>query len=413
MVQRRGSTIAHDPTAATPFHRPDDRFLPLRVEDLVAAISADERRFGPGAAATPAVARAMREVIEQESAGFAQALEERYASFNPDRDTILLNSVAAARTPAGYGDLLGRLRYLLTKANFEELDDVQIDAVVRIACSHGLRIRLNPERVEALMVWVRGRGELMRRHRTWRSPIRGRPQLTEVYRRLVFIARLRDDPHVLIKMFKEIPVEDVEALLPHAEVETTWWDHLTALGGGTGPMWTTTTKLLGAGALVALGQAIWVVLLGLGMVAWRLVVGYRRVRQERSAQRTRNLYFQNLTNNAGAIGTLASMISQEELKEALVLYATCAGLAEPPDSEQAVARRIATFLRERFNVRATFDLLDAVRTLRRLGLWLDEERFRVAPCEAAVQRLHEHWLARRTLNVHEQFCAAQGAEQFA
>ena len=381
--------LAVDPTAGIEVHQPDDRFVPIQPGELVAALSRDAARFGTCAAELRPLAELLQSVLAQEAAAFERTLLELYSPFNPDRDTLALTDLSAARTPQNYSELAGRLERLFDKANFERLSEVQIAAAIRAANTHGLKVRLRPERVETLAVWVRGRGTAERRVRTWRSPLRPERRVVPVYRRLAVVARLRDDPNVLLKMFKEIPIEDVEALLPHAEVEMNWFDRVKMFSGGAGALGSTATKVFG---VLALTKLLWVVTIGLATLMVRTFLGYRRARINRDWQRTRHLYYQNLANNAGVIHKLVAMIAQEELKEALLAYAFCAApgstaLRKPEELD----RRIETYLLQRFGAQVDFDGPDAIRTLERLELWNDRTALRVVPPQQALGRLRQRW----------------------
>ncbi len=403
------ATLSRDPTARTETHRPDDRFIPIRPDELTAALSADAEHFGPLAACLPQLAAALTAVIDQEAITLERDLLARYAAFNPDRDTLPLASPLQRRTPEGYADLQRRLAYILNKANFEYLDDIQVAAAVRAATTHGFHVRLYPERIQHLAVWVRGRGTVERRRRTWRAPIAGRPVTLPVFRRLVVIAQLRDDPHVLVKMFKEIPIADVEALLPHADVEMNWWDRATLIGSGGGTLWTLAAKLLTA-AGTALANLLWVLLLPLVILMWRTFMGYRRARLHRTSQRTSHLYFQNLSNNAAALHALIAMIADEEIKEALLLYAFSSLETQRPRGPQQLTERIEQYLAGRFGARVDFDFADAAATLERLGLWQERASLRPLPPEGAIEALKSHWWLRRTEDCHLRMIAAASGE---
>jgi len=102
-----------------------------------------------------------------------------------------------------------------------------------------------------------------------------------------------------------------------------WLDRLKLASGGAGLVGSTAGKVLGLGALVV-SRLLWILLVGAGALCVRTVLGYRNVRARRDLQRTSNLYYQNLANNAGVIHSLISMVAQEEFKEALLAYAACA-----------------------------------------------------------------------------------------
>lgn len=396
------NTLARDPTVETAFHVPDDHFIPVSGADLVRTMSADRCTFGPGAGELCGVADALRQVVEQETGEFERELADLYAAFNPDRDTVPTRETDALRTRRGYAELAQRLDHLMRKANFERLDDVQIDAAVALANSHGLRVRLHPERIESLSIWVRGRATTEREVRTLRRPIRGEVRKFAVYRRLAVAARLRDDPNVVLKLFKDIPIADLEALLPHAEVTMSWFDRVRIWGGGAGTLGTTATKLLSATATLAvLSKLLWVILFGLATLTVRTLLGYRRARINRDWQRTRHLYYQNLSNNAGVVHSVIDMIAQEELKEALLAYAFCAA-ADPVDSPADLQGRVEGYVATHFGATFDFDVSDALETLTRLDLWEDADAMRVVPPAVLRARLERHWHERRSHDYHRQ-----------
>ncbi len=390
-----------EPTVS--LHHVDNRFLPLRVGDLVRALQGDATRFGALAAALPGVATAIRDVIEQEACRFESNLVEQYDLFNPDRETVLPDDAERQATHETYLMLLGQLDYLLEKANFEQLDDVQIASAIRAANSHGLKVRIQPEKVEHIALWVRGHGQQTKWFRTLRAPLKGEHRCYDLYRRLAVIVRLKGEEHLLVKIFKDIPQADIEALLPHAEVQMTLWDRVVMLGSGAGVAGTTGMKLFGLVAkAAALTQALWVLLIGLGTIAIRTALGYRRAHQTRNSQRTEHLYFQNLSNNAGAIHAIIGMITEEEVKEAVLGYAFCRSQIDPVRSEDEFRSRIEAYLQSRFGIEMDFDAPDAIETLDRLDLWEDRDTFDVLPPNEAITRLKEHWNGRKTVDYHLQ-----------
>lgn len=399
MIANHPSPIARDPTAQTETHHVDDRFVPIRVSHLAEELIEMARTAGVPVETSRSLLAAMQAVIDQEANAFEGELMDLYSPYSPDRETIPGPNDFAARTPAGYALLHAKLAYLMDKANFTRLDDVQIDRALDVAASHGLRVRLDPERIESLSLWVRGAGEIERVRRTWRHPIRGVRERLPVFHRLAVVGRLKDDPHVLLKFFKDIPEEDVEALLPHAEISMTWTDRCLMVSGGMGALGPTFLKIISVG-LAAVGTFFWTLTIGLGLFMWRTFHGYRRTRFRRDSQRTRHLYYQNLSNNAGTIYTLISLIAQEEWKEAAIGYFVCATAKTPLRTAEEFKMQAAEFLREKFGVRVDFDSPDAMASLERFGLWADRNAFAVLPADQAVSRLHEHWVERRSALHH-------------
>ncbi|QOJ15456.1 MAG: DUF3754 domain-containing protein [Planctomycetia bacterium] len=398
----RYAELAADPTLTTDCHGIDDRFVPVRVSDLAAALSALAREAGESPADCELVIAGMTLLAEQEAAALLRDTGEMYAPFNPDRDTLPRAKYAQMRSLNGYRAMNHRIRYVLEKANFEQLEDVHIDEALRAASAHGLVVRLDPDLVEEFALFVRGRGRVPLVRRSWRHPWRGVPETTAVYRRLVLVARLKDDPNVLVKMFKDIPAADVDALLPHANASMSWLDRTFMISGGVGTLGTTASqvvKFLSTGLLVA-SRMLWLLLFGCVMLTWRVFNGYRRARVTRDWHRTRHLYYQNVANNFGVISLLVTMISQEEQKEALLAYfAALLGRGHFEHSAQ-LRESVDELLRRHFGASVQFDLADALETLDRYGLWENREALcPLSPAEAAA-RLHALWVARISEGYH-------------
>lgn len=364
--------------------RPDDRFIPIRARDLARRLAEVAPQFGLSRREVELFATALEQVIDRETGAFERGLADAYARFNPDRDTRPIDDEDLA--DADYATICGQLSVLLDKANYEELNDVEIARAVLKAGKRNLAVRVDPSRIEFLRVWVRGRGEEVKiQRRRWR-PWQTQAYQVSVFRRLVFVARLKDQAHVILKLFKDIPEADVEALLPHAEVTMSLWDRIKLLSTGAGTLGVTATKLLKiAIGFAALWKLAWILLLGMGTLAVRSILGYRNARMSRDWQRTRHLYFQNLGNNASALQLLVAKVKQEEFKEVLLAYL----LAQhtPKGGEQpSLCDRVEQFLREQFDVEVDFDIADAEHKLDALGLRSDA---RVLPIRDAIASLEQ------------------------
>lgn len=390
----------------------DDRFIPVRVRYLVETVAKDCRQFG-GDDPDPmrALADIMADIIDQEATAFERKLADLYAPYNPDRDTIPAPHEQAATNDADQRRRLSRrLEYLLDKANFQKLSDVQIQDAIRAANTYGLTVRLNPEAVEEMSLWVRGRTGVELHRRTLRHPLKGVVRKLSVYRRLAVVARLKDDPFLSLKLFKDIPITDLEALLPHAEVRMNWFDRLRVVGGGVGVVGSTAIKILKVGtAVAAFGQVIWVLLAGAILLCFRAVMGYRSARTRRDSQRTHHLYYKNLANNDGAIHSLLSMIVQEEVKEAFLAYMMCHAAHKskgsdrsPITNDQALGNAVESYIQKQFGCRIDFDTDDALESITRLGLWNDRAKYRVMDIAPAIKHLQECWCERRSWDYHEQ-----------
>ncbi|MEM1186218.1 MAG: DUF3754 domain-containing protein [Planctomycetota bacterium] len=377
--------------------QPDNRFIPVRAEDLAHAIASDETRFGAFAPHADAFVEALDRVIDQEVTALSRALAMRYAPFDADRET-------RAGAASGGGDekaLIEGLAYVLDKASFEELDEVQIEAALSAANSAGIRVRVEPERISWIRLFVRGRGTTTRKRFSWRRPRSGRIETLETYTRLAVIARLKNDRAVRLKLFRDIPTVDLEALLPHARVGMSSWDKLQVFGGGAGALGGVGSKAFAAatGSAIAATQLVWAFAIAFGGLATKSFFGYRRTMKMRDNQRTKHLYDRALASNASVVSRLLAMIEQEEVKEALLAYAFLAS-AQPTESDEQVDALVEAWLKDTFGLNVNFDCPDALETLGRLGLWADRGTRRVVEPEVAAARLEELWRERGTERYH-------------
>lgn len=381
---------------------PDDRYIPVRIEALMAEISRQGERFGPLAESVEAFERALEHAILQETSAFKRAIGRAYEPVNPARETIAHaedddQAVVDGRIEA----LRGMVSYLLDKANYEPLDEGQIEATLHLASTHGMRIRVNPDRMAFLDLYVRGRAETTRNVRTWRHPFKGEDRTIEIFRRLAVVFRPADEERVNLKLFREIPLEDVEALLPHAEAQMTRFDKIKIVGGGLGALGGIATKLwavLVHGAVIASGF-LWAATVAMVGLSVRSILGYRHAKRVRASQMTHHLYFQNVANNAGVLDQLLMSIGHEELKEALLGYAVLAADSSI-DSMVSFEAAVTAWLDDAFGVRVDFDGPDAHESLTRLELWDDPERWTVVAPEQAIERLDARWRARRGADYH-------------
>jgi len=136
-MTRHDEDLSRDPTVDTVCHLPDNRFVPVRLRRLVAAIASDRGRFGVLCDEVADLAEALEDVIEQEAGNYERFLAEEYSRFNPDRDTLPGDdrdgSGGALSAQAKTADLVRQLEYLFGKANFERLNYVQIEEAIRTA----------------------------------------------------------------------------------------------------------------------------------------------------------------------------------------------------------------------------------------------------------------------------------------
>ena len=362
----------------------DDRSIAIRPEDVARAVGEDQR-FGLGEHAS-ALHDAIVSVIEIETGTFRRELDRIYAPHNPDRDTIACDDAPSGDEPSQR--LCAALAYAFDKANFRRLGDVDVEEAMKVAGRGGLKVKLNPDGVQSLQLFVRGSAQSSYRRRRWNAPIKGVEEDMEVYRRLGVIVQPKDGADVLLRLYRDIPVADIETLLPHAEIAMTWTDRLKIACGGAGALGGIGTKVVTGGLLLSPSTLAVPAAVAFGGLGVKSFLGYRRARSTRVSQRTHHLYNLSIASNAAVLHVLSSMVSAQEVNEALLLYAMLGSTAhaDQADTKSAIERWIG----DRFRIPIDFELEDALETLDRLGLWDDRSSLKVSAPTDALERLHRH-----------------------
>ena len=372
------------------FTRPDNRFIPVASDDLIEYMASDSKTFGDDCSDIREVAVWFIRILEQEKSAFERMITRSYAKINPDRETIDILSNDAP-VDADFEQLNSRIQHMLEKANFERLSDDQVRTAVEAGNTRGMKVKLDEESLDEMAIWVRGRSTAPYNHRTLTHPIKGETSTIAIFNRLAVITRPADESNVQLRLFKDIPIRNVEALLPNANVRMGVKDAVMMVGGGAGAVWTVITKVLAVG-LVAASQLLWVIALPLGGLFWKVFSGYRRAIKDRDSNRAKHLYFQSLGANRSAIHRISFMICEEEIKEAVLLYRFCLDVEKDgrSTSEADIKSEVEKYLKDLTSIDVDFDVTDAIETLARMNLWKDRLELRVIDIPEASGKLEAH-----------------------
>jgi len=202
-----------------------------------------------------------------------------------------------------------------------------------------------------------------------------------------------------MKLFKNIPKVDVDMLLPGTRVCMTLLDRSKIiLPTATGT--TLTIVKIVNGALLAALTGVWglVALLAfiIGLIGYgvRSFLGYLSTKDRYQLSLTRNLYYQNLDNNAGVFFRLLDEAEDQELRELLLAHYLLWKRA-PADGwlESELDRAVEAFVQETINVDIDFESHDAVEKLRRYGLaeCSSDQRLQAVAPRLALSKLDAAW----------------------
>ena len=183
---------------------------------------------------------------------------------------------------------------------------------------------MDSDRYDVLRYWVLGLEQPDPQLTWWQrllvylKAMRTTPSV-EYYKRVVVAIRLKKDRKLLLKAFKEVPINNLEMLLPDGTL------HMTKVDKGilsasvflalTGVLVKIVTVMAGYNIDLAL-----LVTLVTGGVAGRSWTVYKNKRQSYVLGISRLLYFKNLANNRGLLALLVDRAEDETFKEALLTY---------------------------------------------------------------------------------------------
>ena len=109
---------------------------------------------------------------------------------------------------------------------------------------------------------------------------------------------------------------------------------------------------------------------------------------------------------------ISYMICDEEIKEAVLLYAFCLDAEGDgrPASETSIKTAIEKYLSELTSIEVDFDIADAIETLNRLGLWKDRAELRVLGMAEASAKLELHARQGLSRDYHANLLGISGAD---
>ena len=352
-----------------------------------------------------------------------QEFKLNYHPFNPDSDSIYA-SLSTEEYAQKEKKLFAQIEPLLNHANYEVLTKEMLEQTMNKTSPYGVEVSVDFDDFEEIGLYFRG--ESIQEDRV-RDPkkfyLKYKSIVQPLYRRLFIVvkpkhiddraqeialaknkdkdkikkslekqnpllSRDRANRNIYIKLFKDIPQVDLEMLFPNTKVRMTLFDKLklgVVGGGGTvGGGATLFTKLSVAvidpfSALIALGA--------FAGILWRQVKEVLFRRTHYMAQLAQNLYFHNLSNNAGALNHMVDMAREEESKEALLVYLFLLH-QKKAISLETLDKEIEVYIGKNYNIEIDFEVVDGLNKLRTLGLLVEEEEcFKVVGLDRAIELL--------------------------
>lgn len=380
-----------------------EHFIPVRKADLVRLLAGDESLSDKERSQFLDLCRMLEATFHFEYHDELEKLKDAYAAFDPDRDTVDNELLRAHSNDGDVATLFQLMVGLLERANFRHLDQEEIEAALNDTTDWGVRLDVDFEVFERLEVYSRGEVTTTRTCRNFRTLFKRQEVEVPIYQRLVIIFRLKDHERlaahtnldaVTLKIFKNIPRVDLEMLFPGTKVCMTLFDRAKILLPTISGVVMTIGKIINnAVGMLASGMSGILAFLGLvgGTVGYgvKSFFGYLRAKDKYQLNLTKNLYYQNLDNNAGVLFRLLDEVEEQEFREAILAYEFLRRAAPSNGwTQEELDRHVEAFLREKAGVDIDFEVDDALDKLKRLGLTIETPTGRYIAVQLPDALLH-------------------------
>ena len=170
---------------------------------------------------------------------------------------------------------------------------------------------------------------------------------------------VEQDPTIFVKIFKDIPMADMEMVFPEKKLRMRPFDKavLTIV--------ILIAAVMGVIKLNAKGDdfGFLPILITLGLLIFKTVTGFLRTRMKYIAKMAQELYSKNLDSDTGVLQYLVDSIEEQEFKESAIAYMLLLNAGEPLSEEQ-LDERAEAFISEHFKgLEIDFEVDDALDKL--------------------------------------------------
>ncbi len=396
-----------------------EHFIPIRSRELVDLLCGEKALKPQDRDLFRQFCRLVMATLHFEYNQHLDELKDAYAPFDPDHDTRSLLKPSADERQKRLNDLFCTFGWLMERANFKHLSREELEPHLHGASDWGIPMDVDFGAFERMAIFARGDAKEKRTRRRLRSMYRLEETTVPLYKRLVIILKMRkhkrlpkevDTQSVYLKVFKDIPKQDVKMLLPGARVCLSKVDRgrigvplLTGAGMVAYRVFGSAWKVIlnwGDDALnVVLGTAsgnpwlVWIVASGALGYGYQSYYGYQQLKQRYHLSLTESLYYQNLDSNAGVLTRVLDEAEEQQSGEAMLAYYflwryageqgwTAASL----DDYIEMYLEGATGLKVDFEIGGALAKLERMRVVQKTG-----DRYRAVPVEKALEMLDWTW----------------------
>jgi hypothetical protein len=319
-----------------------------------------------------------------------------YDPFDPDRDTRPLKHWTAEEREQAFEELSRRYRRLLAGGNYTQLTREQLQVCMDSRNRWGLAVRVELDDYQALDFYYRGVREEERSLRSWSSLFRKTAYKVHVFSRVAILVRKGRDRKsktaksdvVLMKLFKDVALEDLKMMAPEARVQMKLLDKLKVGGTVAGGLLTPILKLFTAAIISPV--VLLAILAGCIGAFFKGVFSFLTSKTKYMQTLSSSLYYQNLANNISALTRLVDSAEDEEAKEFLLAYCMLYNDRDRDYTLEELDARVEGWLREEFDLPSVdFEVDDAVRKLVDKDLLIERRDVAANGAQRTVLKVHD------------------------
>jgi hypothetical protein len=360
------------------------------------------------------------------------SLLRAYEPFDPDSDLLITRQYTQDEKKRLQKRTVADVKRILERANFVAIDPKSVELILTKDSHYGLDLHVDLGVFEECLLYYRGKSTKRDTRTNYRKFLRKEEFDVPIYRRLLLLFKLKPfdvrvreimaeknigakeaakivtrlrgslpvevkEDNIYLKLFKNIPRNDLEMVFPNTRVRFRLLDKikLGVTGGGAFGvgLFGTAGKLAAGGLTAANPVALMGALAGLGGIAFRQGMNFFNQKQRYMVVMAQNLYFHAMADNRGVLIKLAERGAEEDVKEEILLYSVLAKEKCKRRDLDLIDAAIESYLRNTFEIHVDFDLPDALERLIADGIVSEaaDGTLTTLPPEEAAQFLDRKW----------------------
>ncbi|CAI9562939.1 unnamed protein product [Staurois parvus] len=307
-----------------------------------------------------------------------EELQTLYDPINPDCDAVLDSSSLTDREKLSREkQVLEQMQPVLDQANFNVLsEDALAYALIVHHPQDGVQVHVNLDKYEYIRYWALGQrlGPLTSQMNSKESLFSRSPRTPperRFFKRVLLAARPKNS-HMVLKCFKDIPLEGLEQLLPVVKVRTSSFDRtllniMLLVSGG--------IVFVNVGMVVVTDLKIGTSLLFFlfaGFMTFRAWKVFSQRRRAHSLELAHMLYYRSTSNNAELLGALTLRAQEEHAKEVILAHSFLKRLnltsnGHSTETVLQMKKQVESWLHEKSGLEITFSADRALENLKNMS----------------------------------------------